>query len=81
MGKMFEGQSRSYAEIGSRRFFGDPLGGREGRKGVKIGSMSRRKSSLALEKSHFKHIGQCQAHQGVSILTGGTRNLKVCVGW
>ena len=35
----------------------DPLGGKEDRRGVKIKSMSRRKSSLALEKGRFKHTG------------------------
>ena len=36
---------------------GDLLGEKEGKRGVKIGSMSRRKSSLALEKGRFKHTG------------------------
>ena len=36
----------------------DPLGRREGRRGVKIGSMSRRKSSPASEKGRIKHTGQ-----------------------
>ena len=34
---------------------GDPRGGKEGRKGAKIGSM-RRKGSLTWEKGHFKRI-------------------------
>ena len=41
--------------------FGDPLGGKEGRRGAKIGSMNRRKSSLALEKGRFKCTEHCQA--------------------
>ena len=36
----------------------DPLGRREGRRGVKIGSISRRKSSPASEKGRIKHTGQ-----------------------
>ena len=59
----------------------DPFGGKEGRRGMKIGSMSRRKSSPALEKGRIKHTGQHQAHQGVSALTGWIRNLNICVGW
>ena len=35
----------------------DPLSGKEDRRGVKIRSMSGRKSSLALEKGRFKHTG------------------------
>ena len=60
---------------------GDLLGGKEGKRGVKIRSMSRRKSSPALEKGHIKHTGQYQALYSMSALTKGTRNLNVCVGW
>ena len=60
---------------------GDPLGRKEGRKGARIVSMSRRKNSLALEKGHFKPTGQCQALSSVSILTEGTRNSNVSIGW
>ena len=63
-----------------RDLLGDPFGGKEGRRGVKIGSLSRRKSSPVLEKGRIKHTGQYQAHRGISTLTGGTRNLNVCVG-
>ena len=59
----------------------DPLGGKEGGRGTKIGSMSKRKSSLALEKGCFKHTGYCLAIRGVNVLTGGTRNLNACVSW
>ena len=38
---------------------GDPVGGKEGRRGVKTGSMSRGKSSPVLEKGRFKHTRQC----------------------
>ena len=67
---------------------GGLLGGRGDRRGMKIGSMSRRKGSLALEKGHFKHIGRCPVLQSTIILiegtrnaSGGTRSLSVCVGW
>ena len=59
----------------------DPLGRNEGRRGAKIGSMSRRKDSLALEKGCFKHTGQCQVLRGAIVLTEGMRNLNICVGW
>ena len=36
---------------------GDLLGEREGKRGVKIGSMSRRKNSPALEKGRIKLTG------------------------
>ena len=39
--------------------FGDPFGGKEGRRDAKIGSMSKRKGSRALEKGRFKCTGQC----------------------
>lgn len=54
---------------------GDPLGGKEGRRGAKIGSTSRRKGSMALEKGCFKCIGWTKN------LIGGTRSWSVCVGW
>ena len=50
----------------------DPVGGKEGRKGVKTGSMSWGKSNLVLEKGRFKHTGHYQAHRGMSVLTGRT---------
>ena len=34
---------------------GDPFGGKEGKRGAKIESMSKAKSSLVLEKGRFKH--------------------------
>ena len=54
--------------------FGDPLGRKEGRRGAKIGSMNRRKSSLALEKGRFKRTEHCQALWGLRVLIGGIRN-------
>ena len=47
---------------------GDPLGGKEGRKGVRTGSTGKRKSNMAMEKGRFKHIGHYQALQGISVL-------------
>ena len=67
--------------------FWDPLGRKEGRRDVKIGSM-RRKGSLALEKGRFKRTGQCPMLRGAIVSTGGMkslsrriRNLGVYVGW
>jgi len=54
---------------------GDPHGGKGGRKGAKIGSM-RRKSSLALEKGHFKCTEQCPVLRGVTVLTEGMKSLS-----
>ena len=59
---------------------GDLLGRKEGKRDVKIGSMSK-KSSPTLERGYIKHTGQYLALQGVSTLMRGTRNLNVCVGW
>ena len=50
---------------------GDLLGEREGQKGVKVGSMSRRKSSSALEKGHIKLTEMYQALQGMGALMRG----------
>ena len=62
-------------------FLSDPLGGKGDRRGVRAGSTSKRKSSLALEKGCFKHTEHCQVFRDVSILTEGMRNLNVYVGW
>ena len=60
---------------------GDPLGRKEGRRGTKIRSMNRRKTSLALEKGCFKRIEHCQALRGIGILTRRMSNWNACVGW
>ena len=69
----------------------DPPGRKEGRRVMKIGSM-RRKGSLVLEKSRFKHtgfkrIGKCPVLRGVIVSTEGMkslsermRNLNISVG-
>ena len=54
----------------------DLLGKKEGKRDAKIGSMSRRKGSLALEKGHFKRTRQCPMLRGIIVLTGGMRNLN-----
>ncbi|KAK9987963.1 hypothetical protein SO802_028202 [Lithocarpus litseifolius] len=77
---MSEGRSGSYAKSGSRRSSRVLLGEKEGKRGMKIGSMSRKKSSLALKKGRIKHTEQYLALRGMGALTGGTRNLNVCVG-
>ena len=53
----------------------DPRGGKEGRKGVKIGGIGR-KGSLALKKGHFKRTGQCPALWGITVLTKGMKGLS-----
>ena len=40
-------------------FLDDPLGEKGDRKGMRAGSTSKRKSSLALEKGRFKRTGHC----------------------
>ena len=66
---------------------GDPLGGKEGRKDAKIGSMGG-KGSTALGKGRSKRTGQCRALWGATVLTEGmksmikgTRNLNTFVDW
>ena len=88
MGKCLEVNQGVTLKVALEGLFGDPLDGKKGRKDTKIGSMSRRKGNLALEKGYFKRIGQCLVLWGVIILTKGTRNLNggtrrwsICVGW
>ena len=80
-GKMSERQSRSYAKVALGDLIEDPFGGKEGRKDVKTGSMSKAKSNLVLEKGRFKHTRHYQAPRGMSVLTRGMRNLNACIGW
>ena len=81
MGKCLEVNQGVTLKVALEGFFGDPLDGKKGRRDTKIGSLSRRKGNLALEKGCFKHTGYCLAIRGVNILTGGTRNLNACVSW
>ena len=73
-GKYSEDNQGVTLKVALGDLLGDPVGGKEGRKGVKTRSMSRGKSSLVLEKGRFKHTGHYQAHRGMSVLTGRTRN-------
>ena len=59
---------------------GDLLGEKEGKRDMKIGSKSKRKSSLTLGKGRIKLTGQYQALRDVGALMRGTRNLNICVG-
>ena len=59
---------------------GDPFSKKEGRRGTKIRSMNRRKTSLALEKGCFKRTEHCQVLQGIGILIRGMRSWNACVG-
>ena len=60
---------------------GDILGEKEVKRGMKIKSMSKRKSSLVLEKGRIKLTRQYQVLQGMGALMRVTRNLNVCVDW
>ena len=60
---------------------GDLVGGKEGRRGTKIGGMSKRESILVLERDYFKHTGQCLAHLDTNFLIEGTKSLNVCGDW
>ena len=60
---------------------GDLLGEKEVKRGMKIRSMSKRKSSLVLEKGRIKLTRQYQVLQGMGALMRVTRNLNVCVDW
>ena len=60
---------------------GDLLCEKEGKRGVKIGNMSRRKSIPALEKGRIKLTRQYQGLPGVGALMRRTRNLNAFVGW
>ena len=68
--------------------FGSLIGGRGDRKGAKIGNMSRRKGNSALKKGRFKCTERCSVLQSAIVLiegtrnvSGGTRNLSVCISW
>ena len=80
-GKCSEDNQGVTLKVALRDLFGDPIGGKEGKRGIKTGSMSRGKSSLVLEKGRFKHTKHYQAPQGMRVLTGGTRNSNVYVDW
>ena len=48
---------------------GDPPGKREDIKDVRIGSVSKKRNSLALEKGHIKHTEHYQVPWGTGNLT------------
>ena len=52
----------------------DLLGEREDIKDARIGSVSERRNSLALEKGHIKHIEQYQVLRSTSNLTREMRS-------
>ena len=72
-GKCLEVNQRVMLKVALGGLHGDLRGGKEGRKGMKIGSM-RRKGSLASEKGHFKRTRQCLAFRGVIVLIEGIRS-------
>ena len=59
----------------------DLVGRKEGRRGTKIGGMSRRESILVLERGRFKHTEQCLVHLDTNVLIEGTKSLNVCGDW
>ena len=60
---------------------GDPVGGKGGKRGVKIGSMNKGKSSPVSRRGHFKHTGQYLVRLGMHIMIRGTKSLSVYEGW
>ena len=87
MGKCLEVRLGVMLKVVLGGLHGDPLGGKEGRKDAKIGSM-RRKGSPGLEKGRFKRTGQCWALRGAIVLTKGMKstikgmkNLNAFIGW
>ena len=55
-GKCLKVDQEVMSKMVLRDLLRDLLGKKEGKRGVKIGSMSRRKSNPALEKGRIKHI-------------------------
>ena len=60
---------------------GDPHGGSEDKKDVKIGSLSEWRNNLASEKGHIKHFKQYRAPLGITNTTRGTKRLSGYVDW
>ena len=54
----------------------DPPSESEGTKGVKIGTVIKRKNGSASKKGRTKHTGQCQVLQGTGNLMKEMRNLS-----
>ena len=61
--------------------FGNPPGGREDIKDVRIGSVSEKRNSLALERGHIKHTEQYQVPRGTGNSTREFRSWSGCVDW
>ena len=87
MGKFLEDNQGAMLKVALGDLLGDPLGGKEGKRDMKIGS-TRRKHSLALVKGRFKRTRQCPVLQGTIVttkgmksLSRGMRNLSAYVGW
>ena len=58
MGKCLKDVREATPKAGLWGLLGDPHGGNEDIKDVKIGSISKRRNSLASEMSHIKHTEQ-----------------------
>jgi len=59
---------------------GDPVGEKGGKRGVKIGSMNKGRSSPVSRRGHFKHTGQYLVHLGMHIMIRGTKSLSIYGG-
>ena len=58
----------------------DPVGGKGGKRGVKIRNMNKGKSSLVSGRGCFKHTEQYLVRLGMQIMIGGTKSLSVYRG-
>ena len=60
---------------------GDLLGEREDIKDLRIGSVSEKRNSLALERGYIKHIEHCLVLWGIGNLLREMRSLSGCTDW
>ena len=74
MGKCLKDVREATLKVDLWGLLGNPPGKREDIKDVRIGSVSERRNSLALEKGHIKHIEQYQVLRSTSNLTREMRS-------
>ena len=60
---------------------GDPLGGNEGKKDAKTGSVSKRRNNLVSERGYIRRIERYQVPQGMDSSRKETRRWSGCVDW
>lgn len=85
MGKCLEVNLGVTLKVASGNLHGDLPSEIEGKKGMKIGgmkigSMSGRENSSAMEKDRVKLTGQYQVLRSVNVVIRETRNLNDCIG-